>query len=404
MGLEDERWVRGSVVAAVVIAVGIAVAEVALLDKNWLISIDFRVYHMGGSSVLHGISPYDVTTKDGNPFAYTPFAALVFVPLGLLSVPVALAVWTFVSMLALEVSIWLALGLPGSESSVRRARLTTLAIVAALPMAPVMLNIGVGQINALLMLLVLIDLVRRPGRTQGVALGIAAGIKLIPLLFIVYLLITRRTRAAVVAAATFAATVLLGFAVLPGPSVRWWAHLMLDTERMSPPGAAFFNQSMRGVLAHFPGALHSAWVWLPLAVLVGIAGLAISAWADRRGMAAAGVMACAATSLLISPIAWTFHWVWAAPALALWLRWARRRQDPAHTAGVVVMWSILVASGVLTFLIVARVPGLASADVLMHGTMTTIVTLNGLTMLAALGFLGALAAMLWRTDRSESFV
>ena len=46
-------------------------------------------------------------------------------------------------------------------------------------------------------------------------MGIAAGIKLVPLIFIPYLLLTRRFRQAAVAAAAFAATVAAGFIVLP---------------------------------------------------------------------------------------------------------------------------------------------------------------------------------------------
>ena len=42
---------------------------------------------------------------------------------------------------------------------------------------------------------------------KGVGIGLAAGFKLTPLIFIPYLLLTRRYRAAAVAAATFALTI-----------------------------------------------------------------------------------------------------------------------------------------------------------------------------------------------------
>jgi len=253
-----------------------------------------------------------------------------------------------------------------------------------------------------LMLLVLADLARRPGRFQGVALGIAAGIKLTPLIFVAYFLITRRIRAAVVSAATFVATVLVGFLVLPGPSARWWSGLVLDTSRMTPPGVAPFNQSIRGVLAQLPGVLHAPWLWLTLAIAVGLSGLAISAWYSRRGMEAVGIFACAVTGLLISPVSWPHHWVWLIPGLALWLWWARHRQSVAHALGVTLTWLVLVTSGVLTFLIVVGTPNLASAGAVLPNTLTSIVMLNDLTVLAGLGFLGTLAAILWRTEQRST--
>ena len=46
-------------------------------------------------------------------------------------------------------------------------------------------------------------------------IGLAAGLKLTPAIFVAYLLVTGRRRAAATAAAAFAGTVAAGFAVLP---------------------------------------------------------------------------------------------------------------------------------------------------------------------------------------------
>jgi alpha-1,2-mannosyltransferase len=393
---------RMTMLAAIAVALAVTAFVVAGITQRhpiWLFEPDFRVYHMAGSAVLDGVSPYDVTTVEGYPFTYPPFAALLLAPLGLLKVHFAFVIWNFVGVLALAAAIWLALGLLAPADRVRRARFAVLATAVALPMGPVLLNICVGQINVLLMLLVLADLVRGRGRSQGVAIGIAAGIKLLPLIFVAYLLITRRTRAAGVAAASFAATVLVGFLVLPGPSALYWGELMLDTNRVMTPGAPPFNQSIRGVLAHLPGVLHSTWLWLVLAIVVGVAGLAVSAWCARRGMAAAGIMACAVTGLLVSPVSWPFHWVWMAPGLALWAWWAWHRRRVAHAWGVALTWLVLTASGVLTFLIAVGAPTQVSAPVVMHGSLTAVIWLNSLIVLAGLVFLGTLAVRLRRTGQ-----
>jgi alpha-1,2-mannosyltransferase len=201
---------------------------------------------------------------------------------------------------------------------------------------------------------------------------------------------------------TFAATVLVGFVVFPGASVRWWTGLVVDTGRMTPDGSAPFNQSIRGVFAQLPGVLHAQWLWLTLAAVVGLAGLAIAVWAGRRGLAPAGIMACALTGLVVSPVSWPHHWVWVVPGLALWLWWARHRHSPAHLVGVTLAWLMVAAAGVLTLLIVVGVPDLSLTGVLMPHSLTAIVLLNSLTVLVALGFIGALAVTLWRADRRST--
>ena len=92
----------------------------------------------------------------------------------------------------------------------------------------------------------------------------AAGFKLTPLIFIPYLLLTRRYRAAATAAAMFAGTVAAGFAVLPASSAWYWAGEFATPGRVSPVEDPE-NQSLLGVLSRM---LHTADVlplWLPLA-------------------------------------------------------------------------------------------------------------------------------------------
>lgn len=384
------------VVALAVAAAVTAVVMVALAFENAIpfpvMANDFAAFRAGGEAVLLGVSPFEVATGDGYLFLYPPFAALVLAPLGLLGFETGFALWTFATVVALEVSVWLLLGLLAPGSRLRRARFTVLAVVAAIPTTPVLYLLGFGQINVLLMLLCVLDLARRPGRFQGVAIGIAAGIKLTPLIFIAYFLLTRRTRAAAVSAATFAGTLAVGFLALPGASVSFWTEHFLSTDRMVPAGASPFVQSMRGILVQLPGFLDAQWVWLLLALVVGAFGLLVSAWAGRRGLEAAGVLACAVTGLLISPISWPQHWVWVVPGLALWLWWARERGGAAHSAGVLASWLVLVATAALMF---PTPIGMGVVDPPVAG----IVFLGSLQVLGGLAFLGALAAALRRRDR-----
>jgi hypothetical protein len=81
------------------------------------------------------------------------------------------------------------------------------------------------------------------------------------------------------------------------------------------------NQSMRGLLTRLVGSVASGQLpWLLVAVVVGVLGLAAAVvlWRSGRSWGPfAGLMACALTALLISPISWDHHWVWIAPGVAV---------------------------------------------------------------------------------------
>ena len=135
------------------------------------------------------------------------------------------------------------------------------------------------------------------------------------MIFIPYLLFTRRVKAAAVSALTFAVTVGLGFALLPHASAFYWGG------QITRPGRKPFHlldQSLNGVILRLTHAGPDARAyWLVAAVVVGIAGLATSILASRRGHELLGLVACAATGLLVSPVTWSHHYVYVVPAFVL---------------------------------------------------------------------------------------
>jgi alpha-1,2-mannosyltransferase len=169
------------------------------------------------------------------------------------------------------------------------------------------------------MFAVLMDLSLPDGnRWKGVALGVVAGIKLIPAFFILYLLLTRRFRAAAVAVAAFAATVVVGFVGLTADSARYWGGLFLQSGRVGDPQNVR-SQSLRSLVvrwAHTSQGIEPIWIALSVAVVV--AALALAVRAHRRGDELLATCLCASATLLISPITWQHHWVWLLPTL-LWL-------------------------------------------------------------------------------------
>ncbi|WP_306215218.1 glycosyltransferase 87 family protein, partial [Actinoplanes sp. RD1] len=344
-GTPPRRWVIAGVALAVLIglaAMGVRLATGAL----W---IDLEVYRDAALAVLHGRNPYDFVNHNGLMFNYTPFAALLLTPLGLAGMPAGVLWWTILSALTLLASVWLVLRHFGVAEP-RRTRLTVLLALVCLPMLPILHSLELGQINIMLMLLVLADLLggRRAGhgpggRWQGVGLGIAAGIKLTPLIFVPYLVLTGRIRAAVTAVGTFAATAALGFLLLPGTSWAYWlgGHVT-SSGRLSPPDTEIYNQSLRGALVRLSdsGADAPGWVWPLLALVAGVAAMTVAVRAGRRGHELAGILACALAALLVSPISWHTHWVWCVPLVLLTGRAALRTRRAWPVTTTALAWLV----------------------------------------------------------------
>jgi alpha-1,2-mannosyltransferase len=148
---------------------------------------------------------------------------------------------------------------------------------------------------------------------------VAAGIKLIPLIFVPYLLITRRFREAAATAAGFFVTVAVGFAVLPHDSSRWWLHgmFMADGNRTGFMGWAG-NQSLRAVTTRFAGSVAAGQdPWIAAAIVALTGGMTAAYLLDRAGYPVPALLATALTGLLVSPVSWDHHWVWVALAVAV---------------------------------------------------------------------------------------
>jgi alpha-1,2-mannosyltransferase len=303
---------------------------------------DLAIYRFVGQLGLHGQPLYGFVTPAGLTWDYPPFTALPFMPLAFLSLDATVFVWTVSSLVALGVVIWLTLQQTGVRDTTRRAWLTLLVGIAALPLYPVSGHLVVGQIDVFIVLLVLGDMFGRPdSRWRGLGVGLAAGLKLTPVIFIGYLLLTRRWRAAAVASATFAATIAAGFLYLPGNSRAYWLDgLFLRSSRVAFDPRTVHNQSLRGALARLlDTATPPTWLWLGLVLVVGVGGLALAVRANRRGEQTLGVLACALTGLLVSPVSWHHHWIWCVPAMIFLatLGWRARW-------GVAALWVMCTAS------------------------------------------------------------
>jgi alpha-1,2-mannosyltransferase len=296
------------------------------------LGVDSAVYRAGGIAVLRGEPLYGhLSALPGwapeLPFTYPPFAALLFTAFA--AVPVQ---WCW-GLVALTAAPALVLALrpyaPGAG-----------VLLAAFGLQPVWQTVGLGQLNLVLMALVVVDVLRRRGAAGGVLIGLAAAIKLVPLIFVGHLLLTGRRADAVRALGTFAGATALGAVLLPADSARYWTSALFSDHFAQMKGWVG-NQSWAGFAARTaPG---QTWP-LALAALVVAAAVVIVRWRWREGDERGALLVTAGCGLLVSPISWTHHWVWIAPALG-YLLTAGRRWCALLVAAVFTGWTVAVVPG-----------------------------------------------------------
>lgn len=157
-----------------------------------------QIFRFGARHLLAGATIYDRGLNGSTTrllFNYSPFAALFFAPLAALSTRTLQVLTPFgnLALLALVADrCWRAVGV---DDSGHKTPLVMAATGSLLWLEPVRTTLLLGQVGLLLMAIIIWDLLplRDGGRWQGVGIGIAAGVKLTPLLFIPYLLAVRKT-------------------------------------------------------------------------------------------------------------------------------------------------------------------------------------------------------------------
>ncbi len=318
--LRAKTWANRKRLLALTGLVLLMAAASAVL-ATWRDFFDLNVYFGAINYWAQGDrSIYDFVLPNSTyGFTYTPFAALVMLPLALVSWPVAIvATCAAIAVVTVMVVSWFI------DPVARRQGWVpwyAVGIVAACMIAfdPLRETLLFGQVNMYLVALVGVDLlflVRRGSRFAGVGIGLATALKLTPGVFLIYLLVTKRWRAALTASSAAAGATLLGAALAPDASRVFWTDALWNTDRVGQ-AAYISNQSLKGAVARLSEQEPSTLLWAlaVIAVLVVWAvrvRRAVAVGDEKTGFALTGVVTC-----LISPITWIHHLVWLMPALLL---------------------------------------------------------------------------------------
>jgi alpha-1,2-mannosyltransferase len=314
-----------------------AAAALAVVALHWLRWsgansggwVDLDVYVRGAQAMFTRTPLYETQAGD-LPFTYSPFAAVVFTPLHVLSSTGARWVFTLGSL----VSYLVAVGAFGWRLRLPWGHVALVAL-AGMALEPFVRTMLLGQVNLYLMAVVAVDCLVVRSSHRGWLVGLAAGIKVVPGVFVLYFVLQRDWRSALRAACGFLVTVVCGAIVAPQDSLRYWSGGLFGISHWGPVAVVDGkNQSFIGELARIS---HNPSPLAVTALVVSVSGLALGIAAahqqQRIGDDVAALTAVAIGGLLASPVSWTHHWVWAVPAVMVLV--SRRQWVTAWLLGAV---------------------------------------------------------------------
>ncbi|HSE28083.1 MAG TPA: glycosyltransferase family 87 protein [Gemmatimonadales bacterium] len=238
------------------------------------VGTDFHVFWEAGRDFAAGLPLYE-RAEGARRFIYPPFAAMVFQPLGLLSLDAAAVAFHALSLLLLAASAMATWRIADAWAPGRRrgALPLLLAILAVAHIAQS--NLARNQTNLLVLALCLAGILasanRRPGRAAA-WLSAATLIKLTPAVLLGWLAV-RGGRRAPVAIALCLAAGLAAPVVLRGPRQGVRDHAEYVAEFLGPAAAGRVpvrpqNQALAAAVerALVPGATGDGrdWAWWPL--------------------------------------------------------------------------------------------------------------------------------------------
>ena len=368
-------------IAFVGTAAGLIMTKIQIRATDF--HVDMIIYRAGAQAFLENRPLYFQAFSAGDlglPFIYPPFGALILGPLAkpewitdedaaafvvmLSSLGVLLCLYLVASaLLNRDASALKEAATNGASISMNSDRLAPFTVAAVLwPLAllsePVWLNSQFAQINVVVMTLVVLDLMPRHRRIpQGWLIGLAAAIKLTPLVMLLYFVVRKEWRGIASAGVSAVVMTAIGAAFSWSRTQEFYTRVLFQMGSGGDFGVnssytsnssihAFLERwwsSKDRMLAHQHAI--SLW-WLVLSLITIAIVFFLMRELVRRGYGVEAVMLNSALMLLVSPVSWSHHWVW----IPLWiavLLWHWRTATTVHGRRAFAVTSLALSALVL---------------------------------------------------------
>lgn len=344
----------------------VSLGSVTLSPRIWGLRdyVDFEVYWNAAQVVVAGGNVYAGDFLVGNPdheillpFTYPPVAGLFFSPLAAVafSRQFASLMWLLLTLVILWWCIRRLISILWPTCA-HMGWVAWAILPFAMRLEPVSTTLYYGQVNIVLMALVLADVsIRHRRYPRGVLVGVAAAIKITPIVFVAYYLVQRKWAQAAWAVLSAAGLTGLAWLLFPGPSRQFWFHEVENTGRVGRIWGPT-NMSINGFLARLTGSEQGA-AWLkPAWAVAVVVGALFVGWALLRlvrcfpqaGVTGGQLVVLSVVSLFAlwnSPISWSHHWVWLLVFLAVVLKsWVVHRYEAGWGLGILFISGVVLAT------------------------------------------------------------
>lgn len=278
--------------------------------------------------------------------AYPPFAYLLLWWLANTPPVLAAQLWAVASLILLiamaAVLTAKAMDVRGQDWHTARWELASRTALATLMLCvsmPVYSQITCGQLSLLVIALPLFDLAGvLPKRFGGILVGLAAAIKVTPMIFSIYYLVTGQYRKAANAGGAFVVFTAIGAIFFPAQTWEYWTRLGSTGQDIDP--LLSDNWGIRSMLARISPALaQPTWLWAGLGLLL----MALALWrarvAFRRGDRLEAGLIVAAAAIVVPPNALPHYFTWL-PLIGIWLISTARRRGVVVGCAIFAIYSM----------------------------------------------------------------
>jgi alpha-1,2-mannosyltransferase len=320
---------------------------------------DFGIFRTAALAVIHGHSPYVAPNPSAylhfDRFVYPPIAALLFAPFAAVPSGPSHALMFVAGLAAILVALRIL--------RVRDWRCYSVALISA----PAVNSIALGALTSFLLLGAAVCWrYRDDPAVAGGATAVTALLKLFLWPLGVWLVVTRRWRAAIICAGTGLILLLGGWAVIDFAGLRSYPTILHVLQQVEIP----VSYSLVGLFGLSGGAVTAVTIVLSLTGIVAIWAAARGEDGDRRSFAVAIFVSLVATPLLwmhyllllFVPIAFyrpRLSGLWFLP----WLLWLTPSSNShGDTWRIALTLAVLAVVAVRT-LLASEGPALSRADV-----------------------------------------
>jgi alpha-1,2-mannosyltransferase len=284
-------------------------------------------------------------------FTYPTAALFLFWPLTWVSHFWAVTGWSFITIASYAGLVMLGWRQVRGALTWRTAGVILWATALGVTIFPTMsICLSQGQTASVLALVVALDYLAIRGRSQGVLTGIAAAIKIYPIIFIGVWIARRQWRQAITALLSGALTTALAWVIWPKHSTTFFFHRLTSGREIShfhenihwrssssSPYSFFYRPP-------FDGGAWESTAGLVACLVVAIFGIWLGVRLWNRGYRLTSFVAVLIGSTLGAPVVWDhyFAWVLLLPLVAYEIGWRRPAAWVALGALVVLMvpWGI----------------------------------------------------------------